>query len=81
MNGPTLQVQMLGQFTLRYGDRTISDSDDRSRRVWSLLAYMLYNHGRSFAQEELIHLYWSNGEKSADPGNAPQNPKYRGKAA
>ena len=56
MNGPTLQVQMLGQFTLRYGDRTISDSDDRSRRVWSLLAYMLYNHGRSFAQEELIHL-------------------------
>lgn len=70
MNGPTLQVQMLGQFTLRYGDRTISDSDDRSRRVWSLLAYMLYNHGRSFAQEELIHLYWSNGEKSADSGNA-----------
>lgn len=70
MNGPTLQVQMLGQFTLRYGDRTISDSDDRSRRVWSLLAYMLYNYGRSFAQEELIHLYWSNNEKSADPGNA-----------
>ena len=70
MNGPTLQVQMLGQFTLRYGDRTISDSDVRSRRVWSLLAYMLYNHGRSFAQEELIHLYWSNSEKSADPGNA-----------
>ena len=70
MNGPTLQVQMLGQFTLRYGDRTISDSDDRSRRVWSLLAYMLYNHGRSFAQEELLHLYWSNSEKSADPGNA-----------
>ena len=70
MNGPTLQVQMLGQFSLRYGDRTISDSDDRSRRVWSLLAYMLYNHGRSFAQEELIHLYWSNNEKSADPGNA-----------
>lgn len=70
MNGPTLQVQMLGQFTLRYGDRTISDSDDRSRRVWSLLAYMLYNHGRSFAQEELIRLYWSNSAKSADPGNA-----------
>ena len=70
MNGPTLQVQMLGQFTLRYGDRTISDRDDRSRRVWSLLAYMLYNYGRSFAQEELIHLYWSNNEKSADPGNA-----------
>ena len=63
MNGPTLQVQMLGQFTLRYGDRTISDSDDRSRRVWSLLAYMLYNHGRSFAQEELIRLLEQQREK------------------
>lgn len=81
MNGPTLQVQMLGQFTLRYGDRTISDSDDRSRRVWSLLAYMLYNHGRSFAQEELIHLYWSNGEKSADPGNALKSIFHRIRAA
>ena len=81
MNGPTLQVQMLGQFTLRYGDRTISDSDDRSRRVWSLLAYMLYNHGRSFAQEELIHLYWSNSEKSADPGNALKSIFHRNRTA
>ena len=81
MNGPTLQVQMLGQFTLRYGDRTISDSDDRSRRVWSLLAYMLYNHGRSFAQEELIHLYWSNNEKSADPGNALKSIFHRTRTA
>lgn len=67
MNGPTLQVQMLGQFTLRYGDRTISDSDDRSRRVWSLLAYMIYNHGRSFAQEELIHLYGATAKKAQIP--------------
>ena len=72
---------MLGQFTLRYGDRTISDSDDRSRRVWSLLAYMLYNHGRSFAQEELIRLYWSNGEKSADPGNALKSIFHRTRTA
>lgn len=69
MNGPTLQVQMLGQFTLRYGDRTISDSDDRSRRVWSLLAYMLYNHGRSFAQEELI-IYTGATARKVHPGNA-----------
>lgn len=70
MNEPTLQVQMLGQFTLRYGDRTISDSDDRSRRVWSLLAYILYNHSRAFTQEELTHLFWSSGRKSIDPANA-----------
>ena len=81
MNGPTLQVQMLGQFTLRYGDRTISDSDDRSRRVWSLLAYILYNHSRAFTQEELTHLFWSSGRKSIDPANALKSIFHRIRAA
>ena len=70
MNQPILQVQMLGAFTLRYGDRVISDNDDRSHRVWSLLAYMVYNRKRAFSQQELIDLYWSDGAGSTDPSNA-----------
>ena len=49
----TIQVQMLGEFTIRYGDCVISDSNDRSHRVWSLLAYLLVNHRREFTQEEM----------------------------
>ena len=70
MNQPILQVQMFGAFTLRYGDRVISDNDDRSHRVWSLLAYMVYNRKRAFSQQELIDLYWSDGAGSNDPHNA-----------
>ncbi len=70
MNSQTLQVQMLGAFTIRLGSRTISDNDDRSHRVWSLLAYLLCNRGRAVPQQELIDLYWGDGGSSTDPGNA-----------
>lgn len=33
MNEPVLQVQMLGKFAIRCGDRVISDDDNRSRKV------------------------------------------------
>ena len=66
----TIQVQMLGEFTIRYGDCVISDSNDRSHRVWSLLAYLLVNRSREFTQEELINLCWSGGTGSSDPANA-----------
>lgn len=65
-----IQVQMLGEFTIRYGDCVISDSNDRSHRVWSLLAYLLVNRCREFTQEELINLCWSGGTGSSDPANA-----------
>lgn len=66
----TIQVQMLGEFSIRCGDRVISDSNDRSHRVWSLLAYLIMNRSRAFAQEELINLCWSGGTGSSDPANA-----------
>lgn len=39
MVADTLRVQMLGEFTLQYGCQEISDNDNRSRKVWLLLAY------------------------------------------
>ena len=62
-----IQVQMLGEFTIRYGDCVISDSNDRSHRVWSLLAYLLVNRRREFTQEELINLCWSGGPAAPPP--------------
>lgn len=40
---PILQIQVLGKFTLRYGETVISDEDDRSRKVWAVLAYLIYH--------------------------------------
>lgn len=61
---------MLGEFSITLGDRTISDSDNRSRKVWLLLAYMIYCRNRAVSQDELVGLLWNGDEGSSNPLNA-----------
>ena len=56
MEAAKLRVQMLGDFSLRAGDNQISDTEGRSRKVWLLLAYMIYNRDRTVSQEELVEV-------------------------
>ena len=65
-----LRVCMLGEFSLSLGRETINDSDNRSRKVWLLLAYMIYFRNRTISQEELIDLLWGEEESSSNPANA-----------
>lgn len=51
---PILQIQVLGKFTLRYGETVISDEDDRSRKVWAVLAYLIYHREKIISQQELV---------------------------
>ena len=70
MVADTLRIQMLGEFTLQYGCQEISDNDNRSRKVWLLLAYMIYCRNRSVSQEDLVNLLWGEEERSSNPLNA-----------
>ena len=65
-----LQVRMLGGFSIRLGGKEINDSDNRSRKVWLLMAYMIYCRNRSISQEELADLLWGEEERSSNPINA-----------
>ncbi len=69
MDMNALQVRMLGGLSLRLGDQEINDSDNRSRKVWLLLAYMICCRTRPISQEEFIGLLWGE-EGSANPTNA-----------
>ena len=60
-----LQVRMLGEFSIKLRSAEISDSDNRSRKVWLLLAYMIYGRNRSICQADLTRLLW--GEEECDP--------------
>lgn len=70
METEVLHVRMLGEFVLQKGDREIGDGDNRSRKQWMLLAYLLYHRGRPVPQEEIIRLLWSSETGSANPSNA-----------
>ncbi|MBR4290198.1 MAG: winged helix-turn-helix domain-containing protein [Oscillospiraceae bacterium] len=65
-----VQIRMLGAFTLRAGDVTISDAGNRSKKVWSLLAYLICNRDRAIPQQKLISLLWGDEPDSDNPENA-----------
>lgn len=75
-----IQVQMLGTFSLRNDTLELSDGDNRSRKVWLLLAYMIYCRTRSISMEELTGLLWSDEESSSNPLNALKTMLHRVRA-
>lgn len=70
MDVNSLQVNMLGGFSIRLGSSVIDDNDNRSHKVWLLLAYMIYSRNRCVPQEELVQLLWGDTENSSNPVNA-----------
>ena len=60
MENSGYQVRMLGTFSIRKGDQEINDGDNRSRKIWLLLAYMIYCRTRTISQDELVNLLWSD---------------------
>lgn len=62
-----IEVQMLGSVSLRTQSRQISDNDNRSRKVWLLLVYLIYNRNRTVSEEELTTLLWGDSPRGANP--------------
>lgn len=70
MESAVLQVRMLGEFSIQLDDQKINDGDNRSKKVWLLLAYMIYCRNRGVSQDELVRLLWGEEERSSNPLNA-----------
>jgi len=70
MEPKNLEIQMLGDFSLRAGDNKISDTEGRSHKVWLLLAYMIYHRDRMIPQEELVEVLWGSFPKTTNPVSA-----------
>ena len=65
-----IHVHMLGSFTLRAGDNVISEDQNRSKKVWALLAYLICHRGTTVSQKKLIELLWGDDPASSNPENA-----------
>ena len=61
---------MLGSFSIELDGGLIDDGGNRSKKVWLLLAYMIYYRKRPVSQEELTALLWGDEENSSNPMNA-----------
>ncbi len=70
MKEKSLRVQMLGKFSIESEDKKIDDSDNRSRKLWLLLAYMIYRRHDIVEQRDLEDLLWGKNEHGSNPANA-----------
>jgi DNA-binding SARP family transcriptional activator len=70
MEPAVISVRFFGDLVLSLGDQTVGDGDNRSRKAWLLLAYLLYFHHRFVPAGELIDLLWGGKENCADAANS-----------
>ena len=70
MSHNVLKVNMLGTFSLEWGEQRITCDITRSRRVWMLLAYIFYHRKRTIPQSELLDLFWNDEKDRANPAGA-----------
>ena len=63
-----LKITMLGEFSMSYGDNVITEQSKRSKKMWTLLQFMIANHNREISQTELINLLWGDKESENPVG-------------
>ena len=81
MAAEQLFVAMLGGFSLELNGQSIDDSSNRMRKVWLLLAYLIYTRNSRTTQSNLISLLQSAGsEEMEDPNGRLKALFYRARS-
>ncbi len=75
-----IQIRMLGEFSLACGDCIVSDKDNRSKKVWTLLEYLIAFHTAEISRETLLGLLWPCAEGGIDSENALKTLLHRARA-
>lgn len=70
MENEILEVSMFQEFSLRFGGTSVNDSSSRAKKVWLLLAYLIYNRTRPVPLTEMADLLRTGEERSSNPLNA-----------
>ncbi|MBE6895668.1 MAG: hypothetical protein E7477_01085 [Ruminococcaceae bacterium] len=73
-------VNMFGGFSIREGDTTVSNMNNRSKKVWSLIAFLIYHRDRVCSQKELIDLFWNEEGIDVNSNGALKTLLYRARA-
>lgn len=80
---PKIDVTMFGKFTLKQEGMEVPHAvslTGRSRRLWTLTAYLILNRNRGVSAQELIDLLWPEAEND-NPLSTLQNNVSRARAA
>lgn len=71
---------MFGEFSIQIDGVCLSDSDNRSKKLWSLLAYIIFHRDNIIKSNELQALMWSDNERELNSPGALKTLLYRVRA-
>ncbi len=71
-----LKITTFGEFSISYGDKVITEQSKRSKKMWTLLQFMIANHNHPISQGELINLLWGT-KNSENPVGALKTSLHR----
>ena len=71
-----IQIQMLGKFSLSWGDTELNDADNRMKKIWLLLAYLIYRRS-VVSPEEITALLWEGDDLPENTSGALKTIFYR----
>ncbi|NLO49308.1 MAG: SARP family transcriptional regulator [Clostridiales bacterium] len=69
MSEQILKIKMFGEFSMTYGSNTVNDKSNRSKKIWTLLEYLIVFRNKEISQADIIELLWP-GEEADNPANA-----------
>ena len=64
-----IQISMLGEFTLQTENTILRESGNRSRRIFSLLSFLICHRDHPVSQYKLIEQLWGDHTDIANPEN------------
>lgn len=80
MESRTLEVSMFREFSLHFGGASVNDGSSRAKKIWLLLAYLIYNRTRPIPLNEMADLLWTEEEVGSNPLNALKTMLHRVRA-
>lgn len=75
-----LKITMFGEFSIKAEGASVCDSDNRSKKVWSLLSYIIFHRNSTIKAGELQTLLWSDDEREINSPGALKTLLYRARA-
>ncbi len=73
-----LNIRMLGAFSVQYGEKTIDDQTNRMKKVWLLLAYIIFSRDSVITQNHYLNLLQGAGmDESVNPNGRVKAMFYR----
>ena len=71
----TMNISVLGKFSIEYDGKIVSDNLNRSRKMWNLLAFIVMNHNSAITQSRFINTLFSDDNNN--PVNALKTQLFR----